>query len=166
MSQLTIDIFELARSCRTLEGEVALEDMPELGKTVRSLKDGIVRFVAVGLGTVRQYPAVSLSIEGEAEMSCARCMEAVSVPFAHELTFLLTKSEADADRIPLDEDGEDEDVIVGSKSFDVNAWVQEEVLLTLPAIAVHEDCEAPAHDEAPEPETNNPFAALAALKRN
>lgn len=167
MSQLTIDIFELARSCETLEGEVSLEDMPELRKTVLSLAGGAVRFVATGLGTLRQYPAVSLSIEGEAEMTCARCNQPVTVPFEHELTFILTKSEAEANRIPLDEDGDEEDVIVGSKSFDVHAWVQEETILTLPGIVSHDDCEAPAHEEASDDApVNNPFAALAGLKKS
>lgn len=165
MSTLTIDIFELARTCQTLEGEVTIDDLGVLSEKDPNLKVGTVKFVATGLGTIRRYPAVSLSIDGEAEMSCATCNRPVTVPLSHELTFILTKSEEEADSIPIDEDEEDEDVIVGSKSFDVNAWVEEEVLLTLPMVARHEDChyEPAEKEEAPK---NNPFAGLAeALKK-
>lgn len=166
MSTLTIDIFELARSCQTLEGEVILEDLGPLRERDPQLTVSPIKFVATGLGSIRQYPAVSLSIEGEAQTSCATCNRLVSVPLAHELTFILTKSEAEADSIPLDEDEEDQDVIVGSTTLDVNAWVEEEVLLTLPMVARHDDChyEPEPEEEAPK---NNPFAGLAdALKKH
>ena len=155
MSTLTIDIFELARSCQTLEGEVILEDLGPLRERDPQLTVSPIKFVATGLGSIRQYPAVSLSIEGEAQTSCATCNRLVSVPLAHELTF-----------ISLDEDEEDQDVIVGSTTFDVNAWVEEEVLLTLPMVARHDDChyEPEPEEEAPK---NNPFAGLAdALKKH
>ena len=92
MSTLTIDIFELARSCQTLEGEVILEDLGPLRERDPQLTVSPIKFVATGLGSIRQYPAVSLSIEGEAQTSCATCNRLVSVPLAHELTFILTKT--------------------------------------------------------------------------
>lgn len=166
MLSLTIDIFELARKCETLEGEMPLEDMPELAKVVSALDKGGVIFTVEGLGTLREYPAVRLSIAGTATMTCARCNKPVSVPFTNELTFILTESEEEADKIPLDEDDERQDVTVGSRQFKLNEWIQEETLLTLPLAATHESCEAeynnPKDEDVPH---NNPFAALAGLKK-
>ena len=65
--------------------------------------------------------------------------------------------------MPIDEDEESEDVIVGSKNFSVNDWVQEETLLTLPAVATHEDCELD-YDEPEEEEVARPNPFAAALK--
>ena len=70
----------------------------------------------------------------------------------------------------LDEDEEDEDVVVGSRKFNVDAWVQEEAILSLPASAVHEEaCDEDMWTDEPEEaaaalEKPNPFAALAGLK--
>ena len=47
-------------------------------------------------------------------------------------------------------------------------WVQEEAILSLPAMPLHDDCEMAyenTSDEEVEAEKPNPFAALAALKR-
>lgn len=170
MQPKTVDIFDFALSLRTLEGEVRLEQMPELAKIVKEIQDDSLRFTAVGVGTIRGLPAVSLTIEGTVMVTCARCMDLTAVDIDREVTFLIVKSEAEADRLPLDEEGEDEDVIVGSQHFSLAQWVQEEAILSIPAMPMHDDCDVdwepvdePA-DEAPVQEKENPFAALAALK--
>ena len=163
---LTLDVFELSRTHGTLEGEIPLEDMPELASLVIGLEGG-VRFKAEGLGIVERLPAVSLTIEADVIMQCARCNEPVTMPVSRSLTFRFTKTEDEANALPLDEEGEDEEVVVGSKKLSVACWVQEEVILSLPAMPLHEDCEAEWEDDeepAPEEEKPNPFAALAALR--
>ena len=165
---LTIDVFELARTRETVEGDVTLEEMPELAAFVQGVAAPGFHFVATGLGTIERLPAASLTISGEVVMACARCNEPVTVPIAREITFRFTKTEAEADALPLDEEGEDEDVVVGSRRFSVALWVQEEAILSLPAMPLHEDCEMDYEDdepEAPEEEKPNPFAALAQLRR-
>ena len=67
----------------------------------------------------------------------------------------------------LRDDEEDEDVLVGSRNFDLEKWVEEEAILALPRMVVHDACEARMGDgEEPQEEKRpNPFAALAALKK-
>ena len=53
------------------------------------------------------------------------------------------------------------------RSLSVADWVQEEAILSLPAMPLHDDCEMDyenTSDEVVEAEKPNPFAALAALK--
>lgn len=124
------------------------------------------KFSVTGLGIVERLPAASLSFEGTVVMQCARCNEPVSVPVSRELVFRFTKTEAEANALPLDEEGDDEEVIVGSRSLSVADWVQEEAILSLPAMPLH-DCEMDyenTSDEVVEAEKPNPFAALAAPK--
>ena len=57
--------------------------------------------------------------------------------------------------------------VVASRSLSVADWVQEEAILSLPAMPLHDDCEMDyenTSDEVVEAEKPNPFAALAALK--
>ena len=68
-----INIFELARRGETIEGEVAVKDLPNLlGFT--ATENGTLRFVATGLGERRGLPAVDLDMEGDLDISCARCL--------------------------------------------------------------------------------------------
>ena len=165
---LIIDIFDLALKQKNVEGEVAVADMPELRAFLASDK-GVVRFAVEGCGERRGRPAALLSIEGELEMPCARCNKPVPVEIASEAVFLFTKTEAEANAMPVSEDEDDEDVVVGSRKFNVDAWVQEEAILSLPARAIHEEgCETDMWADEPEAEAKaekpNPFAALAGMK--
>lgn len=165
---LTLDVFEIARTGQTVEGELTLDDMPELAASVLEL-EGPIRFSVTGLGVIERLPAARLEIEGSVVMTCARCNDPVVYPIDGELVFRFTKTEAEANALPLDEEGDDEEVIVGSRALSVAAWVQEEVLLSLPAMPVHEDCEMDFEADDEEmimSEKPNPFAALAALKKN
>ena len=82
------------------------------------------------------------------------------------------KSEAEANRLPVDED-EEWEVVVGSEHLKVADWVQEEVILSLPTFPKHEDCEAPysehlqADGQEAKEEKPKPFANLRELlKKN
>ena len=166
---LIIDIFDLALKGKSVAGEVAVRDLPELRAFLAS-DAGSVRFWVEGCGERRGRPAARLRIEGEMEMPCARCNKPVPVEIDSEAVFLLTKTEAEANAMPVSEDEEDEDVVVGSRRFNVDAWVQEEAILSLPASAVHEEaCDEDMWTDEPEEaaaalEKPNPFAALAGLK--
>lgn len=158
---LTLDVFEIARTRQTVEGTLELDEMPELAHFIQAL-EGSLKFSVTGLGIVERLPAASLSFEGTVVMQCARCNEPVSVPVSRELVFRFTKTEVEANALPLDEE-----VIVGSRSLSVADWVQEEAILSLPAMPLHDDCEMDyenTSDEVVEAEKPNPFAALAALK--
>lgn len=164
----TIDIFEFARNRARLEGSFKVAELGELGSFLAN-DEGEVRFEAEGLGEIRGRPAARLSIESDLFMPCARCNGPVPVEADNEAVFLFVKSEAEADAIPVDEDGEDEEVAVGSKRFSVAEWVAEEAILSLPSRAEHEDCAQEAlwrdeEGEASVAEKPNPFAALAGLK--
>ena len=82
-----INIFELARRGETIEGEVAVKDLPNLlGFT--ATENGTLRFVATGLGERRGLPAVDLDMEGDVDISCARCLKPMSVHcFRSSLSF-------------------------------------------------------------------------------
>ncbi|MFY9513722.1 MAG: YceD family protein [Rubrivivax sp.] len=101
-------------------------------------------------------------------LQCQRCLQALHEPLQIDRWFRFAASEDEAAR--LDEESED-DVLVASRSFDLQELLEDELILALPLVPRHESCPEPlpmaagedtlADDEAPA----NPFAALAALKR-
>lgn len=162
-----LDIFDLALKKKSAEGEIPVRDLPNL-RAFLATDEGAVRWRAQGEGERRGHPAARLSMEGEAFMSCARCNKPVAVTFSSEAVFLFVKDEAEANSMPIAEDEDDEDVVVGSRHFSMDDWAEEEAILSLPTLPVHDDCGEERWEDEPEApvEKPNPFAALAALKKH
>lgn len=161
------DIFDLARREAVLEGDVPVSALADLCAFTAS-DAGVLHYRAEGMGERRGLPAARLSVEGDLEVACARCLKPVSVHISSSAVFRFTKDEAEANALPIEEDEEDEDVAVGSRHFDFAKWAEEEAILTLPRMAVHEVCEEKREwtDETPDPQDSrpNPFAALSSLR--
>lgn len=112
--------------------------------------------------------------QGDVDLECQRCLEPVHWRLEVDRSFQFVEGEEAAEAL----DAESEhDVLALSPRLDLFQLLEDELLLTLPLIATHDDCTAtPLHD-APavppgagatledEPEPVHPFAALSALKR-
>jgi uncharacterized protein len=123
-----------------------------------------------------------LTIEAAPWLECQRCLTPYRQPVDIAATYLIAASEEEADAAPLDDD--DVDAIVGSRQFDLYDLIEEELLLSLPLVPKHAVCpsvhealvtgeagdiviEHAAEDEpVRRDESDNPFAALQALKRD
>ena len=95
-----------------------------------------------------------------------RCLQPVALDLEvlRPLRFVADETTAAA----LDADSDD-DVLVASRNLDLHELVEDELLLALPLVPKHERCQRnlpmAVGDVAAEP-APNPFAALAALKRD
>jgi uncharacterized protein len=123
-----------------------------------------------------------LTIEAAPWVECQRCLKPYRQPLDVVATYLIVASEEEADAVPLDDD--EVDPIVGSRQFDLYDLIEEELLLSLPLVPKHAVCpsvhealvtgeagdiviERPDEDEpARRDASDNPFAALQALKRD
>ena len=110
-----------------------------------------------GAGSIRGH------LEGHLPMTCERCLQPMELTVDQDFELLIDAREED------DESGLE--VIRSDDGWlDLYALVEEELMLGLPLIRRHDDVECNTYwkpsvdqDEA-ETETDNPFAALAALK--
>jgi uncharacterized protein len=100
---------------------------------------------------------------------CQRCLQPVALPLSLQRTLRFVRGEEEAAR--LDAESED-DVLALERAFDLSSLVEDELLLALPLVPRHEQCPQPLHvlgqvdeEEAEAPERENPFAALARLRR-
>ena len=98
---------------------------------------------------------------------CQRCLGPVEAVLDADRSFLFVAGEDAA--AALDADSED-DVLALTRSLDLRELVEDELLLALPLVPRHEECpeplEVPPDADAPVEEKKNPFAVLAALKRD
>jgi uncharacterized protein len=106
-----------------------------------------------------------LAAETKIALQCQRCLAPVDVVLAIERKFLFVPGEDTAAQ--LDASHED-DVLALTRALDLRELVEDELLLALPLVPLHDACPAPLSivaDEGTAQERPNPFAALAALKR-
>jgi uncharacterized protein len=111
-----------------------------------------------------------VTAEAQVALTCQRCLKPVEERLDVERWIRFVDTEAEAAALDADSD---DDVLAMPRHLDACELIEDELLLTLPLVPRHEVCPEPLlHadegelvDEA-EAERPNPFAALAALKRD
>ena len=108
-----------------------------------------------------------LTVQCSVPLLCQRCLTPVDVPLAVERSFRFVADEATAEA--LDDEAE-EDLLASSREFDLRELIEDELLMALPVVPLHEECPVPVNlassdedFEAVIEEKPNPFAALAGL---
>ncbi len=109
---------------------------------------------------------LSLAVQAQAHQTCQRCLQSAAIDLEVDRPFRFVHDEAQAAALDADSD---DDVLVMSRRFDLQEWVEDELLLALPIVPLHEVCPAPLplpveEEEAVSPAKPNPFAVLQALK--
>ena len=114
-------------------------------------------------------PEIWLHLAAQARVwrDCQRCLQPVALDLEVARAFRFVADEATAEA--LDAESED-DVLALPRSLDLHELVEDELLLALPVVPMHERCPVdlpmPVSDGAAEPEpAPKPFAGLAGLKR-
>jgi uncharacterized protein len=110
-----------------------------------------------------------LSAQASVPLTCQRCMAAVSTPLEVDQWYRFVESE----EVAMAEDDEaEEDLLVMVPQFDLLALLEDELLMALPLVPMHETCPVTpvfsAGDAAVEAAQAkpNPFAVLGQLKKN
>ncbi len=163
-----VDPRKLADRGATLEGELPLADLPRLCDPLAD-NVGFVRAKFVFERDERRSPVMHSTIDVEVKMVCQRCLELVALPIHSECSYAVVKEGGNTQSVP-----QGYDVLeLGEDPLDLPALIEEELLLALPIVPLHdpEDCQQPAGLEEPEPSEDevsrsNPFSVLAQLKRD
>lgn len=163
MNALVIDTFEFCRTNSSQQGVTPVAEMARLAKECAD-KSGEITWNAVGATHKLGIPQMTLSVSGNVQLVCQRCLQ----PYAHHLdsstVLMLGKDDADADEIEERIDDESIDVIVGSRSMELMYLVEDEALLALPQSPRHDVCpDASLLDKAKSAKIS-PFDALKSLK--
>lgn len=168
----SIDTAEFARRGEAIKGARAAHAFERMREMLASDR-GELRWVLSGERRPRHEGGhddyLSLSLDGEVELTCTRCLQPVLVDIRERRLYRLFANEAQA----LREDAEvdDHDALVGGAGFDPLALVEDEAILALPIAPRHPDCtmapdaRGPGQgDEAAVPARENPFAVLARIR--
>ena len=122
-----------------------------------------------GLGGIAQ-PWLHLSATAVLPMLCQRCLRPVETKVTAERSFRFVADESTAAK---EDDDSEEDVMVLEHAFDLLALVEDELLMALPLVPMHDECPvavvtsvSDVDFDQSESEKPHPFAGLGVLKRH
>lgn len=141
--------YELAGLSRVAEAG----GLPGTGMTVR-----------FGFSRVEGGIGIDTALEGQVVLTCQRCLKPVAVPVEGESALVLVADDAAAEQVP---EGR-EPIVAEANHVDLTWLAEEEMLLALPLVPLHEEaCGAAVPSEAgavvagpPEGKRQRPFENL------
>jgi len=168
-----VDPFKLVEQGRMFEGRIPQNDFPRLKDLLFSSDEDKNDLIEVNLEFTRtdtRLPVIKGTIKAQLEMICNRCLDATHLSIDTSLEVVLVSSDAQAERL--------QDVfdiwLVEDKNIFLRDFIEDEILLAMPIVISHEDCEPareliealPGDENTEEQKQDNPFAALKDLKLN
>jgi uncharacterized protein len=162
-----LDVDRLARGEAEIEFDVPLSELPRLKSRIAGI-GGSVRGNA-RFGRQSGFAVAELSLAGKAMLQCQRCMQVMQLPIDTTTHVALILAETEAAEVPE----ELEPVLAREGRISIGELVEEELLLALPIVPLHEElreCAVPPSapllaEEAPEHVTQRPFEGLGELLR-
>lgn len=160
--QPVINGLEFAQRGEALRGEVPVAEL-QRARDLLSSGEGVVHYELSGRIDEAGKPVLRLELAGRFRMVCQRCLEEMDYPLALETELELVADERSLK--PIEEEGESADMVVADKEMDVASLVEEEIILGMPMSPRHPEGQCGGAAAAPAESKANPFAALAALKK-
>jgi uncharacterized protein len=170
-----IDPFRLVEQGRIFDGRIPINDFPRLKEQLFEGDDDIDNnIVNVHLEFTRTdtgLPVVRGAISSALQMTCQRCLKGTEELFETKLEVVLVSSDAQAEKL---QEGYDTWLVEEQQIF-LRDFIEDEILLALPLVIAHDECdaarkliEALPEDEMTEAqqEEDNPFAVLKDLKKS
>jgi uncharacterized protein len=153
----TIDGLQFAHGRNEVSGAIGIAELPRLA--AMGCDAARVGYSVRGGESEGGHPGLTIEVRGELRLVCQRCLGPLAFPFAvrSELELASTQAEIDAA-------DDDVDRVLATKSMDVVGLVEDEVILALPMVPLHERCETGVARDALGGEAS-PFAQLAGLRR-
>jgi uncharacterized protein len=167
-----LDIQAFAKDSASISGQLAVADLPRLSQdAAASVSDLLVEWQADGafIEKAGAAPQIWLRLAAHTQLPqrCQRCLTPLITDLLVERQYRFVRDEETAWQ--EDEDSE-EDLLVLTRDFDLLELIEDELIMALPLVPLHEHCESEwSQTQPPEEaamfEKPNPFAVLAALKK-
>lgn len=132
-----IDSAKVVQERQQLTGIIAVAALPRLMESLHG-SNGQLKYGISGDSDRRERPLLKLQVSGTVQLQCQRCLEG----FEHELNIdtalrLVAADLLDAEFEAVGADPDEPDCIAASKTLDVAALIEDEVLLALPPYPAH-----------------------------
>ena len=140
-----VDLVNLAGFCSYLQS-----DQGQVNVELNFSRDNAHRPLITGKASIK-----------DVKISCQRCLDAISLDIIADTSVAIVLTEEQAEKLPSELDP----WLLEDKKLDLNEFVDHEMILNIPIVAYHSDCEVASEygGKETEQEKPNPFEGLQAL---
>ena len=154
---------KLARQQGKLKGTMPLKMLPTL--VADCVDDSGELKADLQLDMQGRWPMMSGTVDATVKMTCQRCLEAVDVPLQANIALGFSQSEEALEELPESL----EPYLLEEEEIPLADVLEQELILALPIVAYHTECQPAAYQQPPETEAiesekPNPFKVLEQLK--
>jgi len=128
------------RFCRDGQSWETRSEVAAFPRLAHEFTQGTLFCRVVGRVDQRGSLSLQLSVSGEVELSCQRCLGSMPYKVEVERTLYLARNEAEMERLDALPDS---DAIQAGESLNLVDLVEDEVLLSLPLATMHAEGECP-----------------------
>ena len=162
---------KLAEQGGSVSGQTTVSALPRLAEFGHSQGEQVDVALAFQRSAEDSLYTVQGTVNTRLQLVCQRCLEPVMYDITARVGLALIWSEEDAERLPERFDP----WLMSDEKLSLVPLLEEELLLALPLVAMHEQCPNPlrntaaptaAETETPKEQADNPFAILATLKKD
>jgi len=160
-----VDPRKLAEREAQLQGFVELKSMPQLLSLLVDDEGEVSVELKFALDE-QKLRTVKGQATAKVKQQCQRCLDPVDVYLDAEFSLAVVLNEEQAKNLPRYYDP-----LLVEEDVELAALVEEELILTLPAVAYHQDCDVQLSygesdaEPSEQDEKPNPFSVLASLKQ-
>ena|SRR3990167_3527321 len=153
---------------RRLSGVIALSQLPRVMEVIEDAHEGDVEIELEFSCDEQRQKLLKGRLEASVSLLCQRCLAPVRLPVHSDFTLGMVLNDEQARNLPKCY----EPLMVEPEHLDLYDVVEEELLLSLPMFAYHEQCQSDmrkgsdAENADPALKKPNPFSVLSVLKRD
>jgi uncharacterized protein len=157
-----VDAAVYARTAGEIRRSFSVAELPRLAKA--GAKEGSIAAI-LHFAEYDGQPVIDGGLEGAAVLACQRCMQPMTIALQESFRVMVVPQER------ADEPGGYEPVVADVAHFDVRWFVEEQALLALPLVPMHESMACRPSDETDSAGTDEggrqtPFADLRKMLRD
>lgn len=164
-----LDVAAFARDAGTLEGRWPLGGFARLLEGTLGAAAEAADVVWSARGEQRAVaggePQVWLHLDARTAvmLTCQRCLQPIAEPLAVHTALRFVAGE---ERAESEDEASEEDVLALRPALDLRGLIEDELILALPLVPRHADCELPLPAPAAGSDAASPFAVLERLRRD
>ncbi len=158
-----IDPMRLAKTGEILSGSYDLHELERINALLEDTTNIQVSFeLEFSRNDVNQLFCIAGSMETILPLVCQRCIQPMHYQLSANVNMVIVRNEVEAEALP----DEFDPYIDSGVSVKLRDFIEDELLLAMPLVSLHEESECPAADKfRPERSAKvNPFADLKNLK--
>ncbi|SFP56131.1 uncharacterized protein SAMN05216419_100716 [Nitrosomonas cryotolerans] len=162
-ARFVINLLDFVRDSGAHHGKIPLAELERLQDYLFDNTNELI-YTIDGRLNKDNKPTLQISIKGEVNLYCQRCLDKMAHAIDLKTSLLLVENEAELCQY----DEEDSiDTILATPSIDVWVLIEDEIILNLPMTPCHQEdtCKIDHLVKNSTEQLTHPFAALTALKK-